>query len=291
MNATNDPPFGAYKLSPIREGFRRQAIWWRPRISLVSSICRKIARIKTIQGPVDIEPFKNMKVRLYPKENGGDFYCLKGTFNLKHEAVNTYKDAIKNTKNQTVVFADMGANSGMHSIIAAHLAQSLNKNIQIIAAEPNPILIPRFIFNIKNSGLEKNTTLFECAVSDKSEKLRLYIDRELSQSKITDEKQTTKSSDNYNQIVDKVVEVQAKSLASILKEAKVDKIDILKIDVEGHEIKTLKPYLENTKNINLPEYIIAETFFDRNNELKDLIEKHGYEKIQTTFLDTMFKKI
>ena len=286
----NEPPFGTYKLNPIRDSFRKQAIRWKPKVRLISDILRKITT-KSIRGPVDVELFQNMKVRLYPKENRADSHCLKGTFNHKHEAVDIYRTAIKNTKNQTIIFVDIGANSGMHSIIAANLAQNLNKNIQIIAAEPNPILIPRFIFNINSSGLEKNTTLFKCAVSDKNEKLRMYINRQLGESKITNEKQTTKLSEHYNQIVNKVVEVQAKTLDSILKEAKADKIDILKIDVEGHEIKALKPYLENTKKINLPEYIVAETLHDKNNKLKNLIEKYGYEIIEQTHLDTMFKKI
>ena len=98
MNTTDDSPFGTYKLSPIRERLIRYGVWWRPRVTLISSIIRKIARIKSIKGPVDIELFENMKVRLYPKENGGDFYCLKGTYNLKHEAINIYRTAIQNTK-------------------------------------------------------------------------------------------------------------------------------------------------------------------------------------------------
>ena len=57
----------------------------------------------------------------------------------------------------------------------------------------------------------------------------------------------------------------------------IKKIDLLALDIEGHELKALKGL--DLQRFS-PELIVAETGFDFKGELTKYLIKHGYQKIQ-----------
>lgn len=57
----------------------------------------------------------------------------------------------------------------------------------------------------------------------------------------------------------------------------IKKIELLALDIEGHELKALEGLdLERFS----PELIVAETGFDFKGKLTKYLKKHGYQKIQ-----------
>mgnify|MGYP000061752300 CR=1 FL=1 len=132
------------------------------------------------------------------------------------------------------VFIDIGANIGFFTIIAA---QKFNN---VLSFEPTPISLSHLRDNIKLNEIE-NIEIFECALSDKLGRLNLNVNplnsggnslNNFSSSMIE------KSSRNDWTSFD----VDVKTLDNILlnKKITINSLDLLKIDIEGHEVPALK---------------------------------------------------
>lgn len=67
----------------------------------------------------------------------------------------------------TPVYMDVGANIGNHLLPVARLAK------QVIAFEPNPIMIRKLEANLERNNIE-NVSLFKCGISNKDEELPFY---------------------------------------------------------------------------------------------------------------------
>jgi len=71
--------------------------------------------------------------------------------------------------------------------------------------------------------------------------------------------------------------VRVMSLDTLIKNLKIDKVDIIKIDVEGHEDKVLQGMKEILER-GLPRVIVVET--DRNSPIVNELEKHKYSLLK-----------
>ncbi len=77
----------------------------------------------------------------------------------------------------------------------------------------------------------------------------------------------------------KTEEIQVKKIAltDLFDREGIKKIDLLSLDIEGHELKALKGLdLERFS----PELIVTETGFDLKGELPKYLNQHGYQQIQ-----------
>ena len=141
------------------------------------------------------------------------------------------------------VFLDIGANCGLFSMLSS---QKVGKMGRVIAVEPNPIMINRFAFNVNSNSIE-NIELVKCAVGDESGEMYLdVIERQMGQSSII------KSSSA------KAIPVRVVTLLELLEESKVEKIDVMKIDIEGYEDKALVPFFESAPRSLWPKSILLE---------------------------------
>jgi len=111
---------------------------------------------------------------------------------------------------------------------------------------------------------KKNIKIYNCAISDKSTFKDIYINQhDLTSSLSTLDVENNK----YLQLKAKLfgttgpgmilkkTKVKTKKLSEIIKSQKVKKIDLVKIDTEGHEFEVLKGMGQNIKNI---KYILIE---------------------------------
>jgi FkbM family methyltransferase len=140
---------------------------------------------------------------------------------------NTFRHLCKIVKPQDT-FVDVGANIGAYSI---GLSPFLNKG-KIISFEPNPRAIQYLEENIRHNKL-KNITVNRLGLSDNLEKATLYNTSNL-----------TTASLNVIKNSDQKEETSLITLDKYCKDNNIDKIDILKIDIEGHEYKAIKGAVE-----------------------------------------------
>lgn len=138
------------------------------------------------------------------------------------------------------VFIDIGAHIGYYTTFA------MNKGLTVYAFEPNPDIFLRLKANCKlNSG---DAHLFPFAISNQNKKTTLCV------TPVSILCYLEGSFDSRD--FEKKVPVQAIRLDDFIKEHKLDRIDWIKIDVEGHEkevIEGMKQTLQKFRPIVLIE--------------------------------------
>ncbi len=174
-------------------------------------------------------------------------------------------------KAQTII--DIGANTGIYSL----LAQNNNSHAKVIAIEPVDLN-----YSILSKNIEKNKFPIlseKIALSDQEGTAKMFMlkDRLNYMTSINDNRYDLHPEIKGNSEVVEI-EVAMKPFSYVYKKHNLDKIDLIKIDVEGHEITVLNSmmtYLEKYK-----PSIIIEIIGDENAEiLNEMFGKLEYEFI------------
>jgi FkbM family methyltransferase len=126
------------------------------------------------------------------------------------------------------VCLDVGANIGHHSIF---LAKLVGKKGKVIAFEPIPKLSSQINESKKENKLE-NLKIINSALGEKNYDTVIYINKHVMGSSSILEKR-------YGQEVEKV-DIKVEKLDDIFTSLKINKIDFMKIDVEGYEYFVLE---------------------------------------------------
>ena len=191
------------------------------------------------------------KVKVKIRKNHDDFYLLSPLY--EREILHLFKPS----SNDVVV--DVGAHVGKYTLYASKLA----KKGKIIAIEPNKESFKTLIENLKLNNC-KNVKAYNVATFDKKCKLKLWVTKDEGRSSVIE-----KRGNNFEIVT-------AFSLSHILEDNKIKKVDWMKIDVEGAEIKVLKgaeKFLRKTKNL------IVEVQ-DKNEERVLKILRNHFKKIK-----------
>ena len=179
------------------------------------------------------------------------------------------------------VFVDIGANVGIYTLWAC---QYLSRRGLVVAVEPNPPVHDRLLFNLRiNQTLHSDwptVRTLPIAIGDKEECLDLNQDStNLGASSLV------RSSTSAGKI-----QVHGKPLLSVFAECGVDRIDILKIDIEGAEDIALTPFLHAAGDRLLPRYLIIENS-ERlwRSDLVSVIKSRGYTVAFRTRMNTVYR--
>ena len=238
-------PFGTYPPTKIQDRIRKLFFntpfgYMRFRRPFIEKFKRE-----SNNGPVDSYLF-GLKVRFYPQDNQTDSKSAVcgNCYNAKEwRWIDKYLP-IGGT------FVDIGANMGFFSLFAA------TKKARIIAIEPQRILFDRLSTNMRLNGIE--ACLINAAVGEKDETGTLV------QTNMDYGSATIGSGEGET--------IHIRPLLEILSDAKVNHINILKIDVEGYEDRALLPFLNTVPSSMLPDHIIME-YSERDRWQSDLISK------------------
>jgi FkbM family methyltransferase len=142
------------------------------------------------------------------------------------------------------LLVDVGANSGLNSV--GVLAKKRNANL--IAIEPNPAMVIRAEKNLIElaNSYAGNRKIIKVAVSDHAGSALIDLSTGLGTAKIT------------NSINDQTISVRCDTLRSILLHEGIEKIDVLKIDIEGFEETVVPNILSSFSSNQLPRAIVME---------------------------------
>lgn len=159
---------------------------------------------------------------------------------------------------------DCGANVGQYALVAA-LQVGPTGRVVAVEATDNPMR--RLIANAELSGLSGRIVPFPCAVGDSDGELRFAInaaDTALSRASETGD-----------------VVVPMKSLLTICREAEIDRIDVLKIDVEGMEDRVLTAFFREAPESLWPRTICMEDELADawQGDIRPLLARLGYETL------------
>jgi FkbM family methyltransferase len=198
----------------------------------------------------DIEP--GVRMELDPYDLVSRQLLLHG--NWEHEiweqmASNLPKDG---------VFVDVGAHIGYYTLKAAH---KVGDKGTVISVEPNPETLKKLNANIDASKASGIVKVQPVAASDKEAQLEFFASPRANTGESSlSRKNAAQAGEGVNSY-----QVRARPLDDIIQEAGVQRLDVLKVDVEGADFMVLKG-AERTLNRFHPK-VYVETV---NKQLKEM---------------------
>jgi FkbM family methyltransferase len=162
---------------------------------------------------------------------------------------------------------DVGANLGYYTIIFASL---VGKSGKVFAFEPVKQYYEKLLWHVEANGYRDYVAAFNCGLSDKEAKISIGIGNTgATVHWVADDPPT------------RCEEIQLHSLDEIISKYSIEKIDLIKIDIDGHEpffFRGAERFFRRNRPILLVEF--AQLNLDKAGEdvtgLKAIIEELGY---------------
>lgn len=273
---TDTRPYGTYAPTGLvariaeQTGRLSYGSWGGRRLSL---LLRRIA-IGLLRGaPLDVERY-GARMRLYPYNNN----CEKKVLFTPQFFDPEERDLLREKLEPGCTFLDIGANIGAYALSVAAFA---GPGARILAIEPQPDVFDRLTYNIAQNPFGTVKAL-ACAVADKAGELTLFVDprnRGESSLKIVGTNEGAQ------------IRVPAVPLLELARSEGIDRIDAMKLDVEGAEDLILEPFLREAPASLHPRLLIVENGTDQwQIDLPALLEQNGYRRIRTTRLNLIFER-
>lgn len=275
QNPAEERPFGSF----APKAYLARIIAWT-RAASDSFLGRKIAYalrrlgLRSLNGePVDIEAL-GAKMRLYPDGN----VCEKRVLFTPQYFDAIEREMLAARMREGFTFIDVGANIGAYSLFVAARA---GRGARILAVEPQPEIFARLAFNIAQNPFG-TVKAVACALADKPGELTLFID------------QTNRGESSVrilNSSTGTAVKVPAMTLLALVQGEGYDRIDAIKLDVEGAEDIILEPFLRDAPESLWPSFVIIEDSRQRwQSDLVGLLKRSGYELVAQTRLNLVFER-
>jgi FkbM family methyltransferase len=182
-------------------------------------------------GPLDVERL-GLKMRLhYAGHETSDKRALLhvGSYDRAEIAALTREISDRGR------FVDIGAHTGFYSLAV----KSSRPDVSIIAFEPQPVYCGRFRFNIAASGLH-DVSLLAAAVGPKAGLRPFFLEQESLLGR------------------GKAIKVKVVPLYETLRQRGFERVDALKIDIEGYEDRVLFPFFHDAPSSMWPRIIVIE---------------------------------
>jgi FkbM family methyltransferase len=233
MTTSDTQTWGAAAPSGLFRAFLEQA---RSRNSKAWS------RMASLLAPeaVDVERL-GFRARLHPKDNLSEKRILytPGRFDpveLAHLSSRIGPD---------FTFVDLGANCGGYTL---HLAAKAPASARFFAIEAQPEMARRFRFNLGANAFAASVQLDEVAISDKRGDISFTIN-------------THNRGESGLEGQGESISVPALPLADYLAERPIERLDAMKIDVEGLEHRILTSFFAAAPKSCWPRCLIVEQLF------------------------------
>jgi FkbM family methyltransferase len=232
-NGRLDPPFGSFRPSSLQESviglvratFLRRGTFRPTMSSLVQSLR---------PGPIDTM-FSGAAFRLHVLGSAAECAILCNPSYNRREL-----DFLSDELPPDGTFVDIGANVGLYSLA---LAARLGPAGKVVAVEPDAIACDRLLAN-RLASAARHVIVMPVAAGDSDGEVRFAHEGDnLGHSRVTE---------------DGSVRVPMRTLQAILAEAQVDRIDALKIDVEGLEDRVLLPFFRGAPRTQWPRRMVVE---------------------------------
>ncbi len=173
-------------------------------------------------------------------------------------------------------FIDIGANVGIYTYWAAHCLQGRGR---IVAFEPDDEMRARLKFNLDANALG-HVDLLAVALSDHQGSAVLYINRnQRGQNTLEASQASAAGGERVKQAV------PLDTLWERLCALSVPQVDVLKIDIEGHELPVLRHFYAHAPRTAWPRAVLTEHQHDAEDAVAKLLLAVGYGAVLQTDLN------
>jgi FkbM family methyltransferase len=185
----------------------------------------------------------------------------------EHQEVSFIKCRLK--KGDT--FLDIGANVGFYTLLSSKI---VGAGGMVIAIEASPSTFSLLKHNLKLNECFHNILPLNIGVSNKNEILSMNMPS-------ADGLYKNRGANSFlNKLTDKKVPITCKPLCDIVQESNLQKINGIKIDIEGFEYRVLFDFLNNIPCALLPDFIIIEqhpNVVKTEGDTIALLKSHGFQ--------------
>lgn len=239
---------------------------------ILALVARKTA-ILFQPGPLDTEVL-GIKLRVHPSDNVGErkFLFMPGWFDPAERAL------IDRELPRDGVFVDIGANVGLYTLWAG---KKLGPEGRVIAFEPQAEALRRLKANLSFNYIEAPVNVIEAAAWDEDTALSFQADRS--------------NLGGGSAVLDHGAAAQpitARSVAAVLAETGVSKVDMLKIDVEGAEDRVLAGFFAQAPVSLHPRWLIVENGGGRwSLDLPAILADRLYAPVAQHRMNTIWRRL
>ncbi len=256
-------------------------------------LARRAAR-RHLTGPVDTEVW-GQRLRLFPDRSVSEARILF----LPRSWDRPERRVLAGWVTLGFTFVDVGANVGGYSFWTL---SRLGASGRVVAVEPNPALARQLRFNVGTNGAEERMEVVEAAVgAERGKGMLLLSGRNSGESRLVRRDAGSGPGRDgslgpaVNEAGTAAVEIPVKvlTLADVVREAGLYRIDCLKVDVEGREAEVIMPYLRSSPRALWPRHLIVELpqahrDGPRSPELEEWLVARGYRPVLRTRLNGLF---
>ncbi|MGF1544392.1 MAG: FkbM family methyltransferase [Parvularculaceae bacterium] len=264
----NEPPFGSLAPTPA-QAYARALAQRLP----YTYVGRKLASL--LLGPAggrarrafDVEVFGGARARLHPYDNICEkrVYLTPAHWDPDERAL--LADAIGRppaSKNDPFIFVDVGANVGLYALFARSVARAHRRGFRALCVEPDPDMRARLAFNIAASDAGDDVSVSEKAAAAAHGLLRFA---------------PNPTSRGMSRVAaDGARAVEGAPLTDILADARIARVDALKIDIEGGEGAVLDAFYAAAPAALRPRFVIAE-ISHAGDDVESALARSGYETL------------
>lgn len=238
--------------------------------------------------PVDIEVFPSINARLFPSTNRCEKRAVVGVKFFDREERDFMAKRIAHAPRDTVAVVDLGANVGLYGLSAVAAGRNAGKGVKVLAVEPDTETRRRLERNIAFSGARDTFAVVAAGVG--ARRGTAYLAGHATnrgQHRVVDGgSDSTDGGAGHSRI-------EILPLLDICRTHGFDRIDILKIDVEGFDYDVLEAFYASAPPSLWPEAVIVEVGRgeagrDENDApVVKLLGSHGYDLAQRTKLNAL----
>lgn len=205
-------------------------------------LARRAAR-RHLAGPVDTRLWGH-RLRLFPDRSISEARILF----LPRSWDRTERKRIAQWVRPGFTFVDVGANVGAYSF---WILSRIDGTGRVVAVEPNPDLARQLQYNIQVNGVQDRMRVVEAAVGAARGRGSLLLEtRNSGEGRLVGTRGPSAATPT--------VPVRVVTLDDIVQEAGLDRIDCLKVDVEGGEADVLRPFLRSAPRALWPRHLVLE---------------------------------
>ncbi len=218
-----------------------------------------------------------LKLRLLPRGNLSEqkFYTAPQLFDPDEFAV------LARVLATGGVFVDVGANAGIYSYWAT---QCMTKGGRILAVEPDPEMRRRMAFNIATNDLHQ-IEICALALSDHDGEAVLQVNPAQRGTNTLDTDEANRAGGAREMLT-----VPVTTLLALLTERGIGHLDVLKIDIEGHEPPVLRHFLTHAPEALWPRAVISEFKEQTASDILRLLVDCGYKCRKSNKLNFIFER-
>ncbi len=224
--------------------------------------------------PLDLNVW-GLRLRLLPKGNVSEqkLYTAPQLFD-RDEFIVMSRDLVPGS-----IFVDIGANAGVYSFWAHRCMQGQGR---IIAVEPDPEMMRRLTFN-RNTNQLNDIELYQVALSDQEGVAKLLVNPR-------QRGKNTLEHGNMASDTRSLIDVRITTLLELLQSCNVDRVDVLKIDIEGHELPVFSHFFQHAPQELWPRILIAESKHEKGDQILRILDRAKYRLRKKTETNSIFER-